>query len=44
MCKGGGFPLLYDTSGDDILYDMVQNETPVAIPTTPVANPAQTGT
>ena len=32
--KGSGLPMLDQT--DDILYDFVQNETPIAIPTTPV--------
>jgi len=35
--KGNALPLLDDI--DDVLYDFVQNETAVAIPLTPVANP-----
>lgn len=34
---GQGFPLL--DVADDLLFAFVQNETPVLIPTTPVANP-----
>lgn len=36
--SGQGMPLLLDDE-EDILYDMVINETAVTIPTTPVANP-----
>lgn len=38
QCKGVGLPLLDDVN--DLLYEFVQNETPTAIPTTPVANPS----
>ncbi len=37
-----GLPLL--DADFDLLYDFIQNETAVAIPTTPVANPALLGT
>lgn len=36
--SGLGLPLL--DAGFDLLYDHIQNETPVTIPTTPVANPS----
>lgn len=35
--SGLGLPLL--DADFDLLYDLIQNETPVAIPTTPTANP-----
>ncbi len=38
--SGEGYPLLDDV--DDILYDFVQNETAVAIPTTGASNPDPT--